>query len=59
MSGLCLNCCSNLFSLFYFDVLFFAFLLINVRMSAEMVSCIAVESLSILEKMHTKGYALG
>ncbi|RDX65587.1 Casein kinase 1-like protein HD16, partial [Mucuna pruriens] len=28
-------------------------------MSAEMVSCIAVESLSILEKMHSKGYVHG
>lgn len=26
------------------------------RMSAEMVACIAVESLSILEKMHSRGY---
>jgi len=25
-------------------------------MSVEMVACIAVESLSILEKMHSKGY---
>lgn len=25
-------------------------------MSAEMVACIAVESLSILEKMHSRGY---
>ncbi|XP_057427721.1 casein kinase 1-like protein HD16 [Lotus japonicus] len=31
----------------------------NQTMSAEMVSCIAVESLSILEKMHTKGYVHG
>ncbi|KAJ1385816.1 Serine/threonine-protein kinase, active site [Sesbania bispinosa] len=28
-------------------------------MSAEMVSCIAVESLSILEKMHSRGYVHG
>ncbi|KAK8630340.1 hypothetical protein V6N13_079138 [Hibiscus sabdariffa] len=28
-------------------------------MSAEMVACIAVESLSILEKMHSKGYVHG
>ncbi|KNA14903.1 hypothetical protein SOVF_103060 [Spinacia oleracea] len=28
-------------------------------MSVEMVACIAVESLSILEKMHTKGYVHG
>ncbi|CAJ1977769.1 unnamed protein product [Sphenostylis stenocarpa] len=28
-------------------------------MSSEMVSCIAVESLSILEKMHSKGYVHG
>nr|GMD61828.1 casein kinase 1-like protein HD16 [Ipomoea batatas] len=28
-------------------------------MSAEMVACIAVESLSILEKMHAKGYVHG
>ncbi|XP_023512698.1 casein kinase 1-like protein HD16 isoform X1 [Cucurbita pepo subsp. pepo] len=28
-------------------------------MSAEMVSCIAVESLSILDKMHAKGYVHG
>lgn len=27
-------------------------------MSAEMVSCIAVESLSILDKMHAKGYVI-
>lgn len=27
-------------------------------MSSEMVACIAVESLSILEKMHSKGYVL-
>jgi len=26
-------------------------------MSVEMVACIAVESLSILEKMHSKGYS--
>ena len=26
------------------------------RMSSEMVACIAVESLSILEKMHSRGY---
>ncbi|KAL2323855.1 hypothetical protein Fmac_022913 [Flemingia macrophylla] len=31
----------------------------NQTMSAEMVSCIAVESLSILEKMHSKGYVHG
>ncbi|MBA0762367.1 hypothetical protein Gotri_012000 [Gossypium trilobum] len=29
------------------------------KMSAEMVACIAVESLSILEKMHSKGYVHG
>ncbi|KAA3471656.1 casein kinase I-like protein 2-like [Gossypium australe] len=29
------------------------------EMSAEMVACIAVESLSILEKMHSKGYVHG
>ena len=28
------------------------------RMSAEMVACIAVESLSILEKMHSRGYVI-
>ncbi|CAD5195824.1 unnamed protein product [Musa acuminata subsp. malaccensis] len=28
-------------------------------MSSEMVACIAVESISILEKMHTKGYVHG
>lgn len=28
-------------------------------MSAEMVACIAVESLSILQKMHAKGYVHG
>lgn len=28
-------------------------------MSAEMVACVAVESLSILEKMHSKGYVHG
>nr|KJB33997.1 hypothetical protein B456_006G042700 [Gossypium raimondii] len=28
-------------------------------MSAEMVACIAVESLSLLEKMHSKGYVHG
>ncbi|XP_027349011.1 casein kinase 1-like protein HD16 [Abrus precatorius] len=28
-------------------------------MSAEMVACIAVESLSILEKMHSRGYVHG
>ena len=28
------------------------------RMSSEMVACIAVESLSILEKMHAKGFVL-
>ena len=27
-------------------------------MSSEMVACIAVESLSILEKMHSRGYDL-
>lgn len=27
-------------------------------MSAEMVACIAVESLSILEKMHSRGYVI-
>jgi len=27
-------------------------------MSAEMVACIAVESLSILEKMHSKGFVI-
>uniref|UniRef100_A0A0R0I7L6 non-specific serine/threonine protein kinase n=1 Tax=Glycine max TaxID=3847 RepID=A0A0R0I7L6_SOYBN len=32
---------------------------IKTRMSSEMVSCIAVESLSILEKMHSKGYVHG
>ncbi|XP_057436616.1 casein kinase 1-like protein HD16 [Lotus japonicus] len=31
----------------------------NQAMSAEMVSCIAVESLSILEKMHSRGYVHG
>lgn len=29
------------------------------RMSAEMVACIAVESLSILEKIHSRGYVFG
>ncbi|KAF5471315.1 hypothetical protein F2P56_011758 [Juglans regia] len=29
------------------------------RMSSEMVACIAVESLSILEKMHARGYVHG
>lgn len=28
-------------------------------MSAEMTACIAVESLSILDKMHSKGYVHG
>ncbi|XP_061367615.1 casein kinase 1-like protein HD16 isoform X2 [Gastrolobium bilobum] len=32
---------------------------LNQAMSAEMVSCIAVESLSILEKMHLRGYVHG
>lgn len=32
------------------------YILFAYRMSAEMVACIAVESLSILEKMHSKGY---
>ena len=27
-------------------------------MSTEMVACIAVESISILEKMHSRGYEL-
>lgn len=27
-------------------------------MSSEMVACIAVESLSILEKMHLRGYVI-
>jgi hypothetical protein len=27
-------------------------------MSAEMVACIAVESLSILDKMHSRGYVI-
>ncbi|MCO5608231.1 hypothetical protein L7F22_062437 [Adiantum nelumboides] len=31
----------------------------NQSMSTEMVACIAVESLSILEKMHAKGYVHG
>jgi hypothetical protein len=26
------------------------------RMSVEMVACIAIEAISILEKMHSKGY---
>lgn len=31
-------------------------MMVSCRMSSEMVACIAVESLSILEKMHAKGY---
>jgi hypothetical protein len=28
------------------------------RMSTEMVACIAVESISILEKLHSRGYGI-
>ncbi len=36
-----------------------SFLLLYVHsMSSEMVACIAVESLSILEKMHGRGYVI-
>jgi hypothetical protein len=33
-------------------------LVVSCRMSTEMVACIAVESISILEKMHSRGYFL-
>jgi hypothetical protein len=34
------------------------FLVGSCRMSTEMVACIAVEAISILEKMHSRGYVL-
>ncbi|PWA60577.1 protein kinase family protein [Artemisia annua] len=34
-------------------------IVVNMKMSSEMVACIAVEALSILEKMHSRGYVHG
>lgn len=57
--------CFTLYILHHFTIhvaiaqlILFFMLLLNSRMSIEMVACIAIEAISILEKMHSRGWGV-